>query len=116
MKTAILAAALVLAACVGCDPKPPHLYATDYANNPYPAECRQDLSTLTAHIPVVDVDSDKLAKIAGRPVYGIYMEFKGLRFIYLEKNLSGWMRLEILHHERCHAFLDMSGKDAAWHK
>ena len=113
-KSIALAAALIGAA--GCTPRPAHMYATDYANNPYPNECRQDLAALTAQIPVVDVEPDKLARIAGQPVYGVYMNFRGLKFIYLDSNLSGWMRLEILHHERCHAFLDMSGKDPAWHK
>jgi hypothetical protein len=117
-----LFAAAFFSTLAACDSPAPYSYVTDYAGNVYPPQCRQDLSALTVSVPVVEVEQPRLNRIAstttGRPaaVYGLYIEIGKVRAIYVEKGLMGWKRADILHHERCHAYLDILGLDPNWHR
>jgi len=99
VKILFIGLAAVLSACSNT---PDYYAATDVLGNHYPVACQKDLSYIK--IPVVPVsraDMDRLA--AARHINGrLYGLTWGGKVIMIDENLRGWVRDDIIHHERCH--------------
>ena len=93
--------ALTLAGCAISPVK-----RVDFLGHTYPDECMMDLSHIET--PIYYVSKANLQTMAvrdGLTMYGAYYA----EMIFVRDDLRGWVRDEVIHHERCHA------KIGHWH-
>ncbi len=98
----------------------PWEYGTDTVGNPYPPQCRLDLSKHPAVLNsvVIFLPADKMHPINGMTPRGLHLNFGGgsPSLIMIQEGLPDWMVKDTLHHERCHAVMLWETGDARWHR
>jgi hypothetical protein len=106
-RSRLLAILLAAAASACADPgaAPTH----DHAGRPYPPECQRDLSHV--NVPIIETTEASLfalAAIGGKHLnpagrfYGLHIRRATGSTIYIDERLRGWLRADVIHHEKCH--------------
>ena len=106
MRRAALALALLLAGCATGEP------LQDFAGNSYPPACRGNLSDIQTPIAFVPGASLQWRASHGATVRGMWMP--GL--IQIDNSLAGWLRDDVIRHERCHERIYELTGSPNWHK
>jgi hypothetical protein len=111
-RTVAAALALTIAGCTRAYAYP----TTDHAGRVYPLECRRDLSDV--RVPVIYTSEAHMLSVASAAglhvpdnarLYGLHVQQLGASIIMVDETLRGWVREDVVHHERCH---EVAG---AWH-
>lgn len=92
----------------------------DQAGNPYPPQCKGDLSDVPADITFMDPVI--LQAVNAHPGQGreeglwIPATPPNRDIIWVDESLRGWKRDDAIRHERCHSRMHQLTGNGQWHK
>lgn len=106
-KSLIILASVFLAGCA--DP-----IDMDHARNIYPPQCAGSLADEPGEVIFVSPAQMRGLRVGNREAWGMTRE--GSRRFYIDNTLMGWMREDVIKHERCHGRMFRLTGNGQWHR